>query len=80
MEYVTEIRSEQSITLELVGHSSGELKVRLRNPQNMNVTLSDAGSYRWTASVTESGDYEIWVVRTRNNPGESSYKMRITIR
>jgi hypothetical protein len=79
-EYVTEIQHGHSVTLALAGDPRDELKVRLRNPQNMDLALSDAGSHRWTATVTESGDYEIWVVRVRNAPGKSSYKLRITIR
>jgi hypothetical protein len=80
MEYVTAIRKDQLVTLRLSNGSREALKVRLRDPHNVDVVLLDAGPHRWTATVSETGDYQIWVVRLNNTAGESSYKLRITIR
>jgi hypothetical protein len=79
MEYVTELRKDQRVTLALASGSTDEVKVRLRDPRNMDIDLFNAGTLRWTATVAESGDYEIWVVRVNNTPGKSSYTLRITL-
>jgi hypothetical protein len=80
MEYVTAIRKDQHVTLALASDSPEKLNVRLRDPQYADVVLLGAGSRRWTATVAETGDYEIWVVRINNIAGQSSYKLRITVR
>jgi hypothetical protein len=80
MEYVAAIRKDQLVTLGLSSDSPQALKVRLRDPRNVDVVLLDAGPHRWTATVPETGDYQIWVVRLNNTAGESSYKLRVTIR
>ncbi len=79
MEYVAEVQNGQSVTLTPGSHSWDELKLQLRSPQNMDIALSDTGSHRWTATVTESGDYEIRVARSRNPPGKISYTLRVAI-
>ena len=75
MEYALTARSGQRLTLRLTASPAGTLALKLYNPSVQEVPL-----HNFSATLPQSGDYTIVILRTSNRSGSSSYKLRVTIR
>ena len=80
MEYVSEIQKGRVVNLSLIKETAGDLKVRLRSPGDKDLPLSASGDSSWSATIPESGDYEIWVVHVLNSSGPTSYQLTVEVR
>lgn len=76
MEYVIAAQKDQRLTLKLASTVRQTLRVQLWNPQGAEIPLGGSG----TAIIPETGDYEIWVVRTGSRAGSSSYQLTVALR
>ncbi len=79
MEYAVGARSKQSLSLQLTAVPPGSLSIKLRDPEYRDLALRAAGRGRWTATLPETGDYQVWVVRKNSKTEVSTYKLRLAI-
>lgn len=79
MEYAVGARSTQSLSLQLTAVPPGSLSIKLRDPEYRDLALRAAGQGRWTATLPETGDYQVWVVRKNGKAAVSTYKLRLAI-
>ena len=80
MEYEAAARARQTITLRLSMAPAGTFLLKLYSPENAEMPLRKSGANRWIAELPQTGDYGISVLRTSPSPGDSSYKLIVTIR
>jgi len=80
MEYEAAARASQTLTLRLSVAPARTFSLKLYNPDGAEMPLRKSGANRWTAELPQTGDYGISVLRTSPSPGDSSYKLIVTIR
>jgi hypothetical protein len=79
-EYVVDVRAHQHLTLDLMSTPPGAVVAMVRNPDRVELQLRKSGPRRWTATLAQDGDHDIWVRRVADAPGVSRYRLTVTIR
>lgn len=79
-EYSLEIRGQREVTLQLKANPAGSIEVKLRDPDNKDIVLISRRQGRFTASLPNDGDYQVWVLRRKGNPRVSNYTLKLTVR
>ena len=80
MEYEAAAQARQTLTLQLSAAQARTFLLKLYSPEGAEMPLRKSGANRWTAALPQTGDYGISVLRTSSSPGDSSYKLIVTIR
>jgi hypothetical protein len=80
MDYVARAQDKQKLILKLEEAPSGTLLVKVRDPEAKEIPLQSSTPRKWTAMLSQTGDYEISVLRVGEKPGVSRYKLTVTIR
>jgi hypothetical protein len=78
MEYVLRAKRGQNLSLLLTCSPVGSVKLRVHDPQNVEIPTKHLGRHR-TITLPEHGDYEITVLRVTKDKGTSTYKVKVGI-
>jgi hypothetical protein len=79
-EYALGARKSQKLIVSLLATPPRSIIVKVRDPKGADLELKPDSDRRWSAVLSENGDYDIWVIRSSKKPGSSRYKLTVTIR